>query len=261
MFLPEDETTATLGVDQRVKMIERQGKRWRLAIWDTAGQERFRTLTSSYYRSCVAVAVVYDLTNRTSFEALPSWFAELDTFAGPEVVRVVVANKADQEPARAVTNAEGRTFAESKGATFVEVSAKQGRGVDELFESMVDRVRLPLACGDSADERDRFSPTLNYWRPLAEGCQSPAAIPARSSWTTPPTRQAGAAAADTSLRPPCRCRGGHPPLIAARRPRSIPSHRVLYRIPSPAPLCHPGRASNATREVPRSDPPTSSGVS
>ena len=122
-------------------MIERQGRRWRLAIWDTAGQERFRTLTSSYYRGAMAVAMVYDLSNRDSFNALPSWFAELETFAGSDVVRVVVANKADRdEAARVVSDEEGRAYAASKDAEFVEVSAKQGRGVDELFESMVDRV-------------------------------------------------------------------------------------------------------------------------
>lgn len=51
LFLPEDETTATLGVDQRIKMIERQGRRWRLAIWDTAGQERFRCVEPSRGRA------------------------------------------------------------------------------------------------------------------------------------------------------------------------------------------------------------------
>lgn len=90
----------------------------------------------------MAVAMVYDLSNRDSFNALPSWFAELETFAGSEVVRVVVANKADRdEAARVVSDEEGRAFAATKNAEFVEVSAKQGRGVDELFESMVDRVR------------------------------------------------------------------------------------------------------------------------
>jgi len=104
----------------------------------------------------MAVALVFDLTSRDSFDALPSWFAELETFAGSDVVRVVVANKADRdEAARVVSDEEGRAFAASKNAEFVEVSAKQGRGVDELFESMVDRVRRALAgCADCADPRE-----------------------------------------------------------------------------------------------------------
>lgn len=49
---------------------------------DTAGQERFRTLTSSYYRGAHGVVIVYDITQRDSFDALKMWLNELDTFAG-----------------------------------------------------------------------------------------------------------------------------------------------------------------------------------
>ena len=85
-FLPDEETTATIGVDFKVAFIEMNGRRYKLSIWvgnyplsealwpytrasaplptptmdgddlqDTAGQERFRTLTSSYYRGAQAV--------------------------------------------------------------------------------------------------------------------------------------------------------------------------------------------------------------
>lgn len=54
-FLTEDETSATIGVDFKVKTLEVDGKRYKLSIWDTAGQERFRTLTSSYYRGAQGV--------------------------------------------------------------------------------------------------------------------------------------------------------------------------------------------------------------
>lgn len=54
-FLTPEETSATIGVDFKVKQIERRGRRWKLSIWDTAGQERFRTLTSSYYRGAQGV--------------------------------------------------------------------------------------------------------------------------------------------------------------------------------------------------------------
>lgn len=54
-FLSPEETSATIGVDFKVKQIERRGRRWKLSIWDTAGQERFRTLTSSYYRGAQGV--------------------------------------------------------------------------------------------------------------------------------------------------------------------------------------------------------------
>ncbi|KAM0756561.1 ras-domain-containing protein [Meredithblackwellia eburnea MCA 4105] len=133
LFLTPEETSATIGVDFKVKVIERAGKRWKLSIWDTAGQERFRTLTSSYYRGAQGVILVYDITARDTFDSLSSWISELDTFAGTgpssrEVVRMIVGNKTDKEFNRVVSTREGEEFAKSRSPEwmFMEVSAKRG---------------------------------------------------------------------------------------------------------------------------------------
>lgn len=57
---------------------------------DTAGQERFRTITSSYYRGAQGIIVVYDVSNRETFEALPRWMSELSTYVSPSVVKIIV---------------------------------------------------------------------------------------------------------------------------------------------------------------------------
>ena len=49
----------------------------RVKGWDTTGQERFRTITSSYYRGANAVMVVYDVTNRRSFENIERWLSDI----------------------------------------------------------------------------------------------------------------------------------------------------------------------------------------
>ncbi|SCV68440.1 BQ2448_561 [Microbotryum intermedium] len=167
-FLSPDETSATIGVDFKVKVIERRNKRWKLSIWDTAGQERFRTLTSSYYRGaqgvilaslmissfqtvCTKLRAVYDITARDTFESLTSWIAELDTFAGTgsgakEVVRMIVGNKTDREFSRVVSTAEGAAFAKAQNPPwlFMECSAKKGgedvTGEDGLFSRVVDKI-------------------------------------------------------------------------------------------------------------------------
>ncbi|OMJ29946.1 Ras-related protein RABC1 [Smittium culicis] len=54
-FLPIEESAPTIGVDFKVKFVEIEEKKYKLAIWDTAGQERFRTLTSSYYRGAQGI--------------------------------------------------------------------------------------------------------------------------------------------------------------------------------------------------------------
>jgi len=51
------------------------------AQWDTAGQERFRTITSSYYRGAHGIIIVYDITDRESFDNVKQWLNEIDRYA------------------------------------------------------------------------------------------------------------------------------------------------------------------------------------
>ncbi|GAA5915306.1 uncharacterized protein JCM6883_002392 [Sporobolomyces salmoneus] len=150
-FLSPEETSATIGVDFKVKVVERKNRRWKLSIWDTAGQERFRTLTSSYYRGAQGVILVYDITARDTFDSLASWIQELDTFAGTgpasrEVVRMIVGNKVDKEHQRVVSTEEGENFAKSRNPPwlFMECSAKKGgediSGDAGIFGKVVDRI-------------------------------------------------------------------------------------------------------------------------
>ncbi|KAG8933103.1 hypothetical protein FRC03_001335 [Tulasnella sp. 419] len=139
-WLAEEEASATIGVDFRVSKMEVNGRRVKLSIWDTAGQERFRTITSSYYRGAQGIILVYDVSNRETFEALPRWFTELETYVSPDVVKILVGNKVDKEYSRAVSEEEGRNFAERMGTLFVEASAKSSIGVDNTFKEVVTKI-------------------------------------------------------------------------------------------------------------------------
>ena len=43
-----------------------------------------------------ASTIVYDVSSRESFEALPRWLEELENYVAPEVVKIVVGNKLDK---------------------------------------------------------------------------------------------------------------------------------------------------------------------
>ena len=61
----------TIGVEFKIKNIEVDGKIIKLMIWDTAGargSERFKQITSSYYKGSYGIIVMYDITDRESFE-------------------------------------------------------------------------------------------------------------------------------------------------------------------------------------------------
>lgn len=107
-----------------------------------SGQERFRTLTSSYYRGTQGVILVYDVTQRETFDHLKdTWLPELESYTiasvAGSVVKMVVGNKVDKEAStRQVTKEEGAQFAKENGALFLECSAKTKLGVQQAFEEL-----------------------------------------------------------------------------------------------------------------------------
>ncbi|KAJ1728601.1 Ras- protein Rab-18 [Coemansia sp. RSA 2049] len=140
-FLPPEDTSATIGVDFKVKMHDVDGKRYKLTIWDTAGQERFRTLTSSYYRGAQGVILVYDVSSRETFEHLDNWVEELSTYcSSDDVVKMVVGNKIDKESERQVTRKEGAEYARRHQTLFLECSAKTKIGVQQAMEELVNKI-------------------------------------------------------------------------------------------------------------------------
>jgi Ras-related protein Rab-1A len=118
------------GLDYKLKTVEVQGARLRLQLWDTGGQERFRTITSSYYRGAHGLALVYDVSDRLSFEELETWRAALSRFAEGAAV-LVLGNKIDLP--RAVDQAEAEAWARKHGFLYAEVSAAFGTNVDAAF--------------------------------------------------------------------------------------------------------------------------------
>ena len=97
----DEHLQSTIGVDFKVKIANKDGKKIKLTIWDTAGQERFRTLTSAYYRGAQGIILTYDVTRRETFEALNVWLQEVDVYSpggGTNVVKLLVGNKIDKKP-------------------------------------------------------------------------------------------------------------------------------------------------------------------
>ncbi|CAP23877.2 Protein CBG02683 [Caenorhabditis briggsae] len=76
----------------------------RLQVWDTAGQERFRCMVPMYMRNAEAALIVYDVTDRSTFEDVEKWLKDLDRSSGTEDANVfLIANKTDLTEKREVS--------------------------------------------------------------------------------------------------------------------------------------------------------------
>jgi small GTP-binding protein len=95
-----------------------------LQLWDTAGQERFRSIAHAFYRNAAGIVLVYDITNRRSWENVRNWAQSIDAKGDDGVIRVLLGNKSDKPRAeRRVSHLEGEKLAEELGMKFFETSA------------------------------------------------------------------------------------------------------------------------------------------
>ncbi|CAD8147363.1 unnamed protein product (macronuclear) [Paramecium tetraurelia] len=130
----------TIGVDFKIKSIFLENKNIKLQIWDTAGQDRFRTITCSYYRGAHGIIIVYDITDRESFDSVKMWMSEIDKYAQEDVIRMLVGNKCDMDDKRAVSYEEGEALAKQLKLQFIETSAKLSTNIEQSFLTIAKNV-------------------------------------------------------------------------------------------------------------------------
>ena len=103
-----DDTTGTIGVDFKVKNIKFKRKSIKLQIWDPSGTERYRNIISSYFRGCHGIILVYDVTNKDSFQNISEWNDMIERNTQGKIFKVLVGNKSDMDYYRVITDEEGK---------------------------------------------------------------------------------------------------------------------------------------------------------
>jgi len=170
VFLPEKEVT--ISGEFLSKVVKIKDKIVDAQIWDTGGQERFRTITSSYYRSCSGVILVCDVTSEQSFQNLRIWIEDVErnTNIGTNVAIILVANKCDLESQRVVSRGVLEEWAKANNTTVFETSAKTGKNVNQSFECMLESA-LDLYLKRSKKEPSSSEQLLNSSQPSDKGCK------------------------------------------------------------------------------------------
>lgn len=131
---------ATIGVDYGVKPISMDGVDVRVNFWDLSGHSEFFEIRNEFYKDAQGCMLVYDVTNRESFNECDAWLAEAAKYgANPREIPIALcANKTDKK--RVVSEDEGRQFANSRNLTYFDVSANNGDNVSDMFEFLFQAV-------------------------------------------------------------------------------------------------------------------------
>ena len=140
----KSEYQLTIGVEFGAKNLDIDNKKYRLQIWDTAGQENYRSITRAYYKNSVCAILVYDITNRDSFEHISSWVEDCLAQSPKTVFMVLVGNKSDLSEKRKVSIEEGQKMAKNNNMIFFEASAKTGDNVDKIFEESANEINKKI---------------------------------------------------------------------------------------------------------------------
>ena len=125
-FSPDEEvsssyTTKTLEFPELKSSIE-------FELWDSAGLEKYRSLAKLFYQNAKVFILVYDITNKCSFESIKNyWYKEVENRCENNPILAVVANEEQ------VREEEGSEFAKEIGAIFQPISVANNVGIDELF--------------------------------------------------------------------------------------------------------------------------------
>jgi small GTP-binding protein len=123
----------TIGVEFKSYGLQADGENIKLQIWDTAGQERFRSVSKAYFRNAVGAVLVFDLTQKSSFDELNVWINDLNSLCAPNAFIILVGNKSDLPDDRAVTETDAQETAKRYNLEYLETSAKTGDNISEAF--------------------------------------------------------------------------------------------------------------------------------
>ena len=111
---------STIGVEFGTKILTIDNKKIKAQIWDTAGQERYKSITSAYYKGAKGALIVYDITNKFTFESVDKWVQDLNSYGEKNLTLLLVGNKSDLENKRQINKEEGEEKAKSFGLGFIE---------------------------------------------------------------------------------------------------------------------------------------------
>jgi Ras-related protein Rab-7L1 len=147
----DESYAATIGVEFSLKEFKssQTGAKLSIQLWDVAGQERFAGMNRIFYQHAVGAIIVYDVTNKSSFENALKWKKDVNDKvflpSGQPIPVLLLGNKLDM-----VADAkEEQGFRQEEAESVISdqafhshqwVSAKTGEHVQETIDLLAESI-------------------------------------------------------------------------------------------------------------------------
>ncbi len=108
-------------------------------FWDIGGQSDKLFVTEYYFVQAIGAIVVFDVTQKETFDNLEFWISKLKELSG-DIPFVIIGNKIDLDDKRVITFEDGKRIAEKYGVEYIETSAKDNKNVKKAFKLLAIQV-------------------------------------------------------------------------------------------------------------------------
>jgi small GTP-binding protein len=131
------ETGPSLSLDLIKHKIEKENQKINITFWDCPGDIRFRSTFSFNYKTADIIFLVFSLTEKESFDEIDQAYVQISDYAPEHCRWILIGNKADLQKEREVEPESVRQQSERmKAFNYLELSAKTGVGMSDLFDSL-----------------------------------------------------------------------------------------------------------------------------
>ncbi len=145
IFSEKYQTTVGVKVDKKV--VQRPSGEVTLMLWDLAGEDAVTTVKPAHLKGASGYILVMDGLRRNTLTVAIDLQGRASAAAG-NVPFMCVVNKADVRETWEIKQADLDDLA-ARGWTVIETSAKTGAAVEELFNTLTDRMMQEPNVDDS----------------------------------------------------------------------------------------------------------------
>ena len=148
------DSKATVGVEFMSKTFNVNKKIIKVELWDTAGQERYKAITAAYYKGAKGALIVYDVTNKISYDNVDKWCNELRIKGSKNINIVMIGNKTDLKDNIVVNSEMSKEKANLLQVPVMEASALDASNVQEAFYLLIKEMYLSFTNKDKNNAKN-----------------------------------------------------------------------------------------------------------